>query len=148
MLILSILLSGCVMSLTCISHIDRDRNGECDNCGIAMEVPREDIEKIEVTTLPTKTYYGRNETLDVTGGKITVTYNDGKPDEEIDMTAEGRHHRRARHGVSTAKRACRSNTAATAPPSSSKSAPHATPSPSTSGMKAARWNRSSSRRTP
>lgn len=89
MLILSILLSGCVMSLTCISHIDRDRNGECDNCGIAMEVPREDIEKIEVTTLPTKTYYGRNETLDVTGGKITVTYNDGTPDEEIDMTAEG-----------------------------------------------------------
>ena len=89
MLILSILLSGCVMSLTCISHIDRDRNGECDNCGIAMEIPREDIEKIEVTTLPTKTYYGRNETLDVTGGKITVTYNDGKPDEEIDMTAEG-----------------------------------------------------------
>ena len=46
MLILSILLSGCVMSLTCISHIDRDRNGECDNCGIAMEVPREDIENV------------------------------------------------------------------------------------------------------
>ena len=77
-LIFALTLSGCVMSLTCISHIDSDRNGECDHCGIEMEVPREDIEQIEVTQEPNKTYYGRNETLDLTGGMITVTYNDGK----------------------------------------------------------------------
>ena len=88
-LIFALTLSGCVMSLTCISHIDSDRNGKCDHCGIAMEVPREDIEKIEVTKDPDKTYYGRNETLDLTGGMITVTYNDGKPTEELSMTAEG-----------------------------------------------------------
>ena len=88
-LVMAISMTGCVMSITCISHIDRDRNGECDNCGIEMEVPREDIEKIEVTTLPDKTYYARNEQLDVTGGKITVTYNDGKPSEEIPLTDEG-----------------------------------------------------------
>ena len=88
LLILALTLSGCVMSLSCISHIDSDRNGKCDHCGIAMEVPREDIEKIEVTKDPDKTYYGRNETLDVTGGVITVTYNDGKPAEEIPMTDE------------------------------------------------------------
>lgn len=88
LLTLAVGLSGCVMSLTCISHIDSDRNGKCDHCGIAMEVPREDIEKIEVTKDPDKTYYGRNEELDVTGGVITVTYNDGKAAEEIPMTDE------------------------------------------------------------
>ena len=47
--------SACAMSLTCISHIDSDRNGKCDNCGTALEVPREDLEKIEVTKEPAKT---------------------------------------------------------------------------------------------
>ena len=46
MLILSILLSGCVMSLTFIIHIDLDRNGEGDNHGIAMESPRDRLAKI------------------------------------------------------------------------------------------------------
>lgn len=82
-------MSGCVMSLSCISHIDSDRNGRCDHCGIEMEVPREDIDKIEVTKTPDKTYYARNEEIDVTGGEITVTYNDGKSPEVIPMTDEG-----------------------------------------------------------
>ena len=34
LLIIALTLSGCVMSLTCISHIDSDRNGKCDHCGI------------------------------------------------------------------------------------------------------------------
>mgnify|MGYP001854248472 CR=1 FL=1 len=55
LLIIALTLSGCVMSLTCISHIDSDRNGKCDHCGIAMEVPREDIEKIDVTKDPAAT---------------------------------------------------------------------------------------------
>lgn len=81
--------SACAMSLTCISHIDSDRNGKCDNCGTAMEIPREDIEKIEVTKEPDKTYYARNEELDITGGEITVTFNDGKPDEVVSFEDEG-----------------------------------------------------------
>ena len=88
LLILALTLSGCVVSLTCISHIDSDLNGKCDHCGIEMEVPRQDIESIEVTQMPTKTYYARDEVVDVTGGVITVTYNDGKAAEEIPMTDE------------------------------------------------------------
>ena len=70
LLILALTLSGCVVSLTCISHIDSDLNGKCDHCGIEMEVPRQDIESIEVTQMPTKTYYARDEVVDVTGGVI------------------------------------------------------------------------------
>ena len=81
--------SACAMSLTCISHIDSDRNGKCDNCGTAMEVPREDIENIEITKEPAKTYYARNEELDISGGEITVTFNDGKPDEVVPFEDEG-----------------------------------------------------------
>lgn len=88
LLIIAFTLSGCMVSLNCISHIDSDRNGKCDHCGIEMEVPRADIEKIEVKKEPNKTYYGRNEKLDVTGGVITVTYNDGKKAEDVPMTAE------------------------------------------------------------
>ena len=87
-LVLTLSLSACAMSLTCLSHIDRDRNGKCDNCGTAMVVPREDIESVEVTTLPTKTYYGYNEELDLSGGILTVTFNDGKPAEEIALDDE------------------------------------------------------------
>ena len=47
------------------------------------------IENIEVTTSPSKTTYIQNyETLNLEGGKITLTYND-KSTEVIDMTASG-----------------------------------------------------------
>ena len=42
---------------------------------------------VAVTTLPAKTSYAYGETLDVTGGKLTLTYDDGTTS-EVDITAE------------------------------------------------------------
>ncbi len=80
--------SSCVASITCISHIDADTNGKCDNCSQAVKISN--IEAISVKTIPTKTYYGLGEKeIDVTGGVILVEYKDGTPAVEIPMSAEG-----------------------------------------------------------
>ena len=55
---------------------------------ILQEVEEKAVEKIEVTTLPTKIeYIQNNENLDLTGGKLTVTYND-ESEEIVDLTDE------------------------------------------------------------
>lgn len=89
--LLSGTLSSCVASINCISHIDRDNNGYCDNCHQKMpQVANTNVSKIEVTKLPDKTYYAVGETtIDATGGEITVTYKDNTPTNVISMTAEG-----------------------------------------------------------
>ena len=80
-------LVSCVASVRCISHIDGNNDGKCDHCGQKMEIQKEtDIEKIEVSVLPSKTYYALDEALDLTGGILTVTYKDGKPEKEIPLT--------------------------------------------------------------
>lgn len=80
-------LVSCVASVRCISHIDVNNDGKCDHCGQKMEIKKEtDIEKIEVSVLPSKTYYALDEALDLTGGILTVTYKDGKPAKEIPLT--------------------------------------------------------------
>jgi len=71
------LLSGCVVSLTCISHIDRDSNGKCDNCGAKMVVVVSNIENLEIATTPKKQYYTFNEQLDYSDGVLDVKYKDG-----------------------------------------------------------------------
>lgn len=45
------------------------------------------VKSIAVTTLPTKLTYQIGDALDVTGGKVTLTYDDAHT-EEIDLTAE------------------------------------------------------------
>ena len=81
--------NSCVVSITCISHIDRDQNGICDNgCGTEMEIVIQNVEKVTVKTMPTKTYYAFNEPLDLTGGVVEIEYNDGTPNEEISMDDE------------------------------------------------------------
>ncbi|MBQ8752062.1 MAG: bacterial Ig-like domain-containing protein, partial [Clostridia bacterium] len=45
------------------------------------------LESIAVTTAPTKAVYELNTALDVTGGKLTLTYSDGST-KEVDMTAD------------------------------------------------------------
>ena len=53
-----------------------------------ITVKEKELTKIEVSSTPTKTTYIQNyENLDVTGGKIKLTYND-ETTEEINMTAE------------------------------------------------------------
>lgn len=83
--------SGCVASITCISHVDEDRNGKCDHCKQKVTLEEEtNVEKITMKTLPNKTYYALNDTkLDLTGGVITVTYNDGTPEADLALDAEG-----------------------------------------------------------
>lgn len=90
---------ACAMSLTCISHIDRDGNGRCDNCGQEVQLSR--VKELAVKTNPDKLYYALNDNeLDVTGGVLSVTYKDDTTedvalsDERVtvtlpDMTSEG-----------------------------------------------------------
>lgn len=82
------LFCGCQASLTCLSHIDRDSNGKCDNCGTKMEIVIKNVETLTIKTLPEKTYYKLNETIDVTGGVLSVVYNDGTPAADIPFTHE------------------------------------------------------------
>ena len=90
-LILIVSLTSCVARVSCISHIDEDKegkfDGKCNNCGAAMEISN--VEEISVVTVPTKTYYAFGEEIDPAGGVIKVEYKDDTPAEEIPMTAEG-----------------------------------------------------------
>ena len=80
-------LLSCVASVRCISHIDKNNDGKCDHCGQKMDIQKEtDIERIEVSVLPSKTYYALDEALDLTGGILTVVYKDGKPEKQIPLT--------------------------------------------------------------
>lgn len=88
-LILVFSLSACVVSITCISHIDKDENDRCDNCKQSIPVSKTNVKSIAIKTQPTKSYYAMNETLDITGGVITVTYNDGTPSADFPFSAEG-----------------------------------------------------------
>ena len=87
--------SGCVASLTCISHIDRNSDGKCDNCGTKMVVIISNVEKLEISTTPKKQYYAYNEKLDYSDGVLSVTYKDGTTenvpftDERVTVTAPG-----------------------------------------------------------
>ena len=85
-LVLAMSLSGCAVGLTCLSHIDRDSNGKCDNCG--FEMPISNVENLTIKTEPAKTYYAYNETIDPTGGVLLVEYKDDTPDEEVPFTDE------------------------------------------------------------
>ena len=85
-LVLAMSLSGCAVGLTCLSHIDRDSNGKCDNCG--FEMPISNVENLTIKTEPTKTYYAFNETIDPAGGVLFVEYKDDTPDEEVPFTDE------------------------------------------------------------
>lgn len=49
---------------------------------------KKDVSSIAVTTLPTKSTYEVGETLDLTGGELTVTYSDSST-EKVSLTAEG-----------------------------------------------------------
>ena len=82
------MLGGCEVSRTCISHIDRDSNGRCDNCGTKMEVTRSDVLSIEIVTAPSKTYYALGESLDLTGGLLRVHFRDGMTT-DIALDADG-----------------------------------------------------------
>ena len=81
-------LSACAVGITCISHIDRDANGKCDNCGQTMAIVQTNVETLVIKTKPDKLYYSFNEKLDITGGVLAVTYNDGTPDAEIPFSDE------------------------------------------------------------
>ena len=72
----AITFGGCVVSLTCISHIDRDGNGKCDNCGTKMTVVISNVEKLEIATTPKKLYYAFNEQMAYSDGVLAVTYKD------------------------------------------------------------------------
>lgn len=91
----AITFGGCVVSLTCISHIDRDGNGKCDNCGTKMTVVISNVEKLEIATTPKKLYYAFNEQLAYSDGVLAVTYKDGTKetvpftDERVTVTAPG-----------------------------------------------------------
>ncbi len=89
---------ACAMSLTCISHIDRDGNGRCDNCGQEVKLSR--VKSLEIKTQPNKLYYAFNEELDLSGGVLGVTYKDDTTEDVLftdervsvaspDMTSEG-----------------------------------------------------------
>ena len=81
-------LNACVASITCISHIDKNSDGKCDNCKQKVEIQVSNVEKMTVKTMPNKTYYALNEQFDKTGGVISVTYNDGTPAEDISLDDE------------------------------------------------------------
>ena len=72
---------------------DLDENGEVNLTDVLLfkrvkqaenpEEPEKQVENVEVINLPNKTNYVQNsEELDVTGGKIRVTYNDGTTEEK------------------------------------------------------------------
>ena len=85
---LILIMAACRAQLVCISHIDRDGNGKCDNCGIKLEdsSSKSNIKTLTVKVKPTKLEYAVNEKLDVTGGVLLVTYNDGTEDKEVLFT--------------------------------------------------------------
>lgn len=87
-LFLILIMTACRAQLVCISHIDRDGNGKCDNCGIKLEdsSSKSNIKTLTVKVKPTKLEYAVNEKLDVTGGVLLVTYNDGTADKEVPFT--------------------------------------------------------------
>lgn len=87
---LILIMAACRAQLVCISHIDRDGNGKCDNCGIKLEdsSSKSNIKTLTVKVKPTKLEYAINEELDVTGGVLLVTYNDGTADKEVPFTDE------------------------------------------------------------
>ncbi len=87
----TMLFCGCHIELsrTCISHIDRDTNGKCDNCGTKMTAVRYNVDKISIKTKPIKDYYAIGEKLDITGGVLSVTYNDGTEPAEFAFDSEG-----------------------------------------------------------
>jgi hypothetical protein len=67
-----------------INTISLEYNGY--NTTFDVEIIEKEISKIEIATLPTKKKYIQNsETLDLTGGILTVTYDD-KSTDEINMT--------------------------------------------------------------
>ena len=88
---LALFVTACRAELVCISHIDRDGNGKCDNCGIKLEdsSSKSNIKSLTVKVKPTKLEYAVNEKLDVTGGVLLVTYNDGTADKEVPFTDSG-----------------------------------------------------------
>jgi len=62
------------------------------NAGVGEALPEDvlglkTISAIELTALPTKTDYAVNEALDVTGGKVTITYTDSYTN-VMDLTAD------------------------------------------------------------
>ena len=86
MLSISIILIACQAKLVCISHIDRDGDGKCDNCHQKLgEVVKSNIESLTLSKQPDKLYFAINESLDVSGGKLLVTFNDGTADLEITL---------------------------------------------------------------
>lgn len=88
-LVLVFAFSGCVVSLTCISHIDRNNDGKCDNCKKHVTIVSSNVKSVSVKTAPSKLYYAFNEELDIAGGVLTVVYNDGTPSADILFTAAG-----------------------------------------------------------
>ena len=50
----TMLFCGCQIELsrTCISHIDRDTNGKCVNCGTKMTAVRYNVDKISIKSIP------------------------------------------------------------------------------------------------
>lgn len=54
----------------------------------ACGTPSKQVSSISVSTLPTKTVYEVGETLDLTGGELTVTYSDNST-EKVSLTATG-----------------------------------------------------------
>ena len=87
-LFLILIMTACQAKLVCLSHIDRDGNGKCDNCGIKLEdsSSKSNVKSLTVKVKPTKLEYAINEKLDVTGGVLLVTYNDGTADKEVPFT--------------------------------------------------------------
>ena len=85
---LALIVTACRAKLVCLSHIDRDGNGKCDNCGIKLEdsSSKSNVKSLTVKVKPTKLEYAINEKLDVTGGVLLVTYNDGTADKEVPFT--------------------------------------------------------------
>ena len=87
-LFIILIMTACKAQLVCISHIDRDGNGKCDNCGTKLEdsSSKSNVKSLTVKVKPTKLEYAVNEKLDVTGGVLLVTYNDGTEDKEVPFT--------------------------------------------------------------
>lgn len=81
-------LNACVAGITCISHIDKNGDGKCDNCKQKVEIQVSNVENMTVKVMPNKTYYALNEKFDKTGGVVSVVYNDGTPAEDISLEDE------------------------------------------------------------
>ena len=89
-LFIGLLVTACKAQLVCISHIDKDGNGKCDNCGLKLDSgAKTNVKTLTIKTKPAKLEYSINEQLDFTGGVLLVTYNDETPDKELSFTDEG-----------------------------------------------------------